>query len=127
MIFLRVSASDTATICMGNALSADSSVRDNNNRIILFKASTDGGNSFKNTKSITTNLGGGTAELYPKIAAAGNDVYLTWSVGMLTSRVEDEISDYDNNYNISNNNDGRNGYNTFRGKINTSNGILASL
>ena len=92
MIFLRVSASDTATICMGNALSADSSVRDNNNRIILFKASTDGGNSFKNTKSITTNLGGGTAELYPKIAAAGNDVYLTWSVGMLTSRVEDEIS-----------------------------------
>jgi hypothetical protein len=121
------SASDTATIGMGNALSADSSVRDNNNRIILFKASTDGGNSFKNTKIITTNLGGGTAELYPKIAAAGNDVYLTWSVGMLTSRVEDEISDYDNNYNISNNNDGRNGYNTFRGKINTSNGILASL
>jgi hypothetical protein len=60
---------------------------------ILFKASTDGGNSFKNEKIITSRVEG-IAQMYPKIAASGNDVYLTWSLGMLTSRVQDRISDY---------------------------------
>ena len=60
---------------------------------ILFKTSTDGGNSFKDEKIITTRVEG-TAQMYPKIAASGNDVYLTWSLGMLTSRVQDRISDY---------------------------------
>jgi hypothetical protein len=59
---------------------------------ILFKASTDGGNSFKNEKIITSRVEG-IAQMYPKIAASGNDVYLTWSLGMLTSRVQDRISD----------------------------------
>ena len=60
---------------------------------ILFKASTDGGNSFKNEKIITTRVEG-IAQMYPKIAASGNDVYLTWSLGMATSRAQDKISDY---------------------------------
>ena len=60
---------------------------------ILFKASTDGGSSFKNEKIITTRVEG-IAQMYPKMAASGNDVYLTWSLGMPTSRVQDRISDY---------------------------------
>jgi hypothetical protein len=60
---------------------------------ILFKASTDGGSSFKNEKIITARVEG-IAQMYPKIAAFGNDVYLTWSLGMPTSRVQDRISDY---------------------------------
>jgi hypothetical protein len=72
-----------------------------NNKRILFKSSTDGGNSFKNVETITTNLGG-IADLYPKIAASQNYVYLTWSVGMPASRVEDRVSDYGNNNNSNN-------------------------
>jgi len=75
-----------------------------NNKRILFKASTDSGNSFKNVETITTNLGG-IADLYPKIAASQNYVYLTWSVGMPTSRVEYRVSDYGNNNNNNSNND----------------------
>ena len=60
---------------------------------ILFRASTDGGNSFKSEKIITTRMSE-VAQMYPKIAAYGNDVYLTWSLGMPTSRAQDTISDF---------------------------------
>ena len=72
-----------------------------NNKRILFKASTDGGNSFKNAEIITTNLGE-IADLYPKIAASQNYVYLTWSVGMPTT-IEERVIDYGNNNNSNNN------------------------
>ena len=65
----------------------------NNFDRILFKASTDGGNSFKNEKIITTRVDE-IAQMYPKIAASGKDVYITWSLGMLTSQVQDRITDY---------------------------------
>lgn len=73
-----------------------------NNKRILFKASADRGNSFKNIETITTDLMG-IADLYPKIAASGNYVYLTWSVGMPTSRVEDRVGVYGNNNNNNSN------------------------
>jgi hypothetical protein len=97
---------DTNTIGISDNVNKTSYVRDAygiNNKRILFKASTDGGNSFKNAEDITTNLGG-IADLYPKIAASQNDVYLTWSVGMPASRVEDTISGYGNNNNSNNDN-----------------------
>jgi hypothetical protein len=103
--------SDTNTIGISNDVNSASHAIDaygvNNNRI-LFKASTDGGNSFKNAQTITTNLRG-IADLYPKIAASQNDVYITWSVGMPTSRVEDRITDYSNNKSVNNNNDNNSG------------------
>ena len=75
----------------------DSYGANNNNGRILFKASTDGGNSFKDTKIITTNSGR-TAESYPKIAASdNNNVYVAWSVGMPPSTAEHGTRDYDNN------------------------------
>ena len=73
-----------------------------NNKRILFKASTDGGNSFKNAEIITTNLGE-IADLYPKIAASQNYVYLTWSLGMTTTTIEGRVINYGNNNNSNNN------------------------
>ncbi len=95
----------TNTIDIGNDdinnVSDEKDVYGVNNKRILFKASTDGGNSFKNVETITTNLGE-IADLYPKIAASQNYVYLTWSVGMSTSKVEDRVSVYGNNNNNNN-------------------------
>jgi hypothetical protein len=89
--------STTNAIDTNNSISGESRTRGkymiNNFDRILFKASTDGGNSFKNEKIITTGVDE-IAQMYPKIAASGNDVYLTWSLGMLTSRVQDRITDY---------------------------------
>jgi hypothetical protein len=101
------STGGTNTIGISNGISDASYVGDtygvNDNYRILFKASTDRGNSFKNAEIIVSNSGG-IAELYPKIAAFGNDVYLTWSVGIPTSRAEGRIDDYNNNNNSNNDN-----------------------
>jgi hypothetical protein len=75
----------------------------NNNGRILFKSSMDRGNSFKNTKIITTNSGG-IAESYPKIAASENNVYLAWNIGMPPSTLKEGRSNYYNNYNNDNGN-----------------------
>ncbi len=90
--------SNTNTMVINNGIDDASHTGDKNaisnfEDRILFKASTDGGISFKNEKIITTRVGE-VAQMYPKIAATGNNVYLTWSLGMLTSRVQDRISDY---------------------------------
>jgi hypothetical protein len=90
--------SSTNTIDINNDIKGTSDAGDkysieNFDDRILFKASTDGGNSFKNEKIITTRVGG-VAQMYPKIAASGNDVYLTWSLGMPTSRAQDRVNDY---------------------------------
>lgn len=89
--------SSTDIIGINNSIGSEShagdidSIRDFDR--ILFKASTDGGNSFKSEKIITTRIGE-VVQMYPKIAASGNDVYLTWSLGMPTSREQDTISDF---------------------------------
>jgi hypothetical protein len=67
----------------------------NNNGRILFKASMDRGNTFKDTKIITTNSGG-IAESYPKIAAYQNNVYIAWNIGMPPSTIEKRRIDYTN-------------------------------
>jgi hypothetical protein len=90
--------SSTNTIDINNDIKGTSDAGDkysieNFDDRILFKASTDGGNSFKNEKIITTRVGG-VAQMYPKITASGNDVYLTWSLGMPTSRAQDRVNDY---------------------------------
>jgi hypothetical protein len=66
-----------------NAISVNSS--------IVVKASTDGGNTFKNIK-IITNDAGGLVESYPKIAASGSNLYVVWNVGMPSV----EYDDYNN-------------------------------
>jgi hypothetical protein len=66
-----------------NAISVNSS--------IVVKASTDGGNTFKNIK-IITNDAGGLVESYPKIAASGGNVYVVWNVGIPSV----EYDDYNN-------------------------------
>jgi hypothetical protein len=82
-------------------------VNDSNGRI-LFKASTDRGNSFKNTKIITNNSGG-IAESYPKVAASeNNNVYIAWNIGMPPVTVKESSSNY-----ISNNNNNYNGNNNW--------------
>ena len=89
--------STTSAIDINNGIDGEPRTGDkyvlNNFDRILFKASTDGGNSFKNEKIITTRVDE-IAQMYPKVAASGNDVYLTWSLGVLTSRVQDRNTDY---------------------------------
>jgi hypothetical protein len=72
---------------------------DNNSSSIVLKASTDRGNTFKDTKTITNN-GAERAEVgetYPKIAAYGNNVYLVWNVGMPPYTFKDGDNNEDNN------------------------------
>lgn len=47
------------------------------NTSILFKTSSDGGSTFGETMNISSQANFGS---YPKVAAYGNDVYLTWNV-----------------------------------------------
>jgi hypothetical protein len=67
-----------------------SSISSQKNSSILFRASTDDGNSFKKIKSLSKTA----FKSYPKIAAFENSTYVVWNVGI--------VGDTNNNNNISN-------------------------
>jgi hypothetical protein len=66
------------------------SISGQKNSSIMFRASTDDGNSFKKIKSLSNTA----FKSYPKIAAFENSTYVVWNVGI--------IGDTNNNNNISN-------------------------
>ena len=67
-----------------------SSITEKKNSSILFRASVDGGNSFKKIKTLSNNA----FESYPKIAAFGNSAYVVWNVGIIGN-----LSNQSNNIN----------------------------
>jgi hypothetical protein len=81
-----ISSTDGTSIDNNNKINSVSQelerLNNNHNNRILFKSSTDRGNSFTNTRVITTNSEQ-TAESYPKIAASNDSyVYIVWTIGM---------------------------------------------
>lgn len=64
---------DSNTLNIGVTLTKD------NGRILL-RASTDGGNSFKEPQILNNN----SLKSYPKIAAFENDTYVAWNVGIIS-------------------------------------------
>jgi hypothetical protein len=83
----------------GSGVNADnnsdrSSISSKENSSILFRASTDDGNTFKMIKSLSNNA----FKSYPKIAAFENSAYVVWNVGIIgDSNREDKNSDNINN------------------------------
>jgi hypothetical protein len=68
----------------GSGVNADnnsdrSSISSKENSSILFRASTDDGNTFKKVKSLSNNA----FKSYPKIAAFENSAYVVWNVGII--------------------------------------------
>ena len=87
------------TSSSGSGVNADnnsdrSSISSKENSSILFRASTDDGNTFKKIKSLSNNA----FKSYPKIAAFENSAYVVWNVGIIgDSNREDKNSDNINN------------------------------
>jgi hypothetical protein len=72
------------TSSSGSGVNADnnsdrSSISSKENSSILFRASTDDGNTFKKVKSLSNNA----FKSYPKIAAFENSAYVVWNVGII--------------------------------------------
>ena len=75
---------DVDTSSSGDGVNADnnsdrSSISSKENSSILFRASTDDGNTFKKIKSLSNNA----FKSYPKIAAFENSAYVVWNVGII--------------------------------------------
>jgi len=88
------------TSSSGGAVNADnnsdrSSISSKENSSILFRASTDDGNTFNNIKSLSNSA----FKSYPKIAAFENSAYVVWNVG----RIGDSNSEDNNAANNINN------------------------
>jgi hypothetical protein len=71
-----------------------SSISTDENSSILFRASTDDGNTFKKIKSLSNSA----FKSYPKIAAFENSAYVVWNVGIIS-----DSNSEDNNANNINN------------------------
>src|SRR5215208_3533842 len=72
------------TSSSGSGVNADnnsdrSSISSKENSSILFRASTDDGNTFNNIKSLSNSA----FKSYPKIAAFENSAYVVWNVGII--------------------------------------------
>ena len=72
------------TSSSGSGVNADnnsdrSSISSKENSSILFRASTDDGNTFKKIKSLSNSA----FKSYPKIAAFENSAYVVWNVGII--------------------------------------------
>ncbi|HKG87028.1 MAG TPA: sialidase family protein [Nitrososphaeraceae archaeon] len=87
------------TSSSGSGVNADnnsdrSSISSKENSSILFRASTDDGNTFKMIKSLSNNA----FKSYPKIAAFENSAYVVWNVGIIgDSNREDNDANNINN------------------------------
>lgn len=83
----------------GDGINADnnsdrSSISTDENSSILFRASTDDGNTFKKIKSLSNSA----FKSYPKIAAFENSAYVAWNVGIIgDSNREDNNANNINN------------------------------
>src|SRR5215218_6160572 len=87
------------TSSSGSGVNADnnsdrSSISSKENSSILFRASTDDGNTFNNIKSLSNSA----FKSYPKIAAFENSAYVVWNVGI----IGDSNSEDNNANNINN-------------------------
>jgi hypothetical protein len=90
---------DTSSSSSSSSVNADnnsdrSSISSKENSSILFRASTDDGNTFNNIKSLSNNA----FKSYPKIAAFENSAYVVWNVGI----IGDSNSEDNNANNIDN-------------------------
>ena len=90
---------DVETSSSGGDINADnnsdrSSISTDENSSILFRASTDDGNTFKKIESLSNSA----FKSYPKIAAFENSAYVVWNVGI----IGDSNSEDNNANNINN-------------------------
>jgi hypothetical protein len=83
----------------GDGINADnnsdrSSISTDENSSILFRASTDDGNTFKKIKSLSNSA----FKSYPKIAAFENSAYVAWNVGIIgdSNREDNNANNIDN-------------------------------
>jgi hypothetical protein len=94
-----VDTSSSSSSGGGSDINADnnsdrSSISTNENSSILFRASTDDGNTFKKIKSLSNSA----FKSYPKIAAFENSAYVVWNVGIIgDSNSEDNNAENINN------------------------------
>jgi hypothetical protein len=85
---------DTSSGVNADNNSDRSSISSKENSSILFRASTDDGNTFNNIKSLSNSA----FKSYPKIAAFENSAYVVWNVGI----IGDNNSEDNNANNIDN-------------------------
>ena len=93
-------AGPTADYDTGSNVNADnnsdrSSISDKQNSSIVFRASTDGGNTFEKVKKLSNSA----FESYPKITAFEKSVYIVWNVGIIGDVRHDDNSSSNNIYN----------------------------